>query len=97
MSTMLSKRSFDSKGDLGLQVDVPYSQLSTIAINVAGRAEEALSSTVDHWLRNDLNASWEKLATAVEKCNHAILANKIRRIARIVVSGKFLTSSATYT
>ena len=91
---------FDSSKwkDLGLQVDVPNSKLSTIATNVAGKAdaqEEALISTVDYWLRNDEYASWEKLATAVEKCDYAVLANKIRRRVRIVVSGKFLTCSAT--
>ena len=91
---------FDSSNwrDLGVQVDVPHSQLSTIATYVAGKADaqkEALTSTVDYWLRNDLAASWEKLATAVEKCDHAVLANKIRRIVRIVVPGKFLTFSAT--
>ena len=83
---------------LGLQVDVPYDQLSTIATNVAGKADaqkEALLSTVDYWLRNDLTASWEKLATAVEKCDYAVLANEIRRSVGIVVSGKFLTCSAT--
>ena len=94
-------REFDNSKwrDLGLQVDVPHSQLSTIATNVAGKADaqkEALISTVDYWLRNDEYASWEKLATAVEKCDHAVLANKIRRRVRIVVPGKFLTCSATY-
>ena len=90
---------FDSSKwkDLGLQVDVPNSKLSTIATNVAGKADaqkEALISTVDYWLRNDLTASWEKLATAVEKCDYAVLANKIRSVG-IVVPGKFLTFSAT--
>ena len=89
---------FDSSKwrDLGLQVDVPHDQLSTIATNVAGKADaqkEALLSTVDYWLRNDLTSSWEKLATAVQKCDYAVLANKIRKSVRIVVSGKFLTCS----
>ena len=91
---------FDSSKwkNLGLRVDVPYDQLSTIATNVAGKADaqkEALISTVDYWLRNDEYASWEKLATAVEKCDYAVLANKIRRSVGIVVSGKYLTCSAT--
>ena len=84
---------------LGLQVDVPHSQLSTIATNVAGRADaqkEALISTVDYWLRNDTNASWEKLATAVEKCDHTVLANKIRKSVGIVVSGKITACTCSY-
>ena len=92
---------FDSSKwrDLGLQVDVSHSQLSTIATNVAGRADaqkEALISTVDCWLRNDMNASWEKLAIAVEKCDHAVHANKIRGSVGIVVSGKLTTCTCSY-
>ena len=92
---------FDSSKwrDLGLQVDVPHSRLSTIATNVAGRADaqkEALSSTVDYWLRNDLTASWEKLATAVEKCDHSVLANKIRGSVGIMVSGNLTAFTCSY-
>ena len=102
MNNVVKKLSgFDSSKwkDLGVQADVPHSQLSTIATNVAGRADaqkEALSSTVDYWLRNDLTASWEKLATAVEKCDHAVLANKIRRSVGIVVLGKLTACTCSY-
>ena len=83
---------FDSSNwsNLGLNLGVPQRQRNVIAANIAGKPHgqgEALTSVLDHWLRNDLEASWEKLASAVEVCSGVVLANKIRISVGITSSG----------
>ena len=36
-----------------------------------------LADIFEHWLNNDLEASWDKVADALEKCDHKILAYTI--------------------
>ena len=75
---------------LGINLGVPQHQRNSIAANIAGKPHgqgEALTSVLDFWLRNDLEASWEKLASAVEECSDVVLANKIRISVGITPSG----------
>ena len=37
-----------------------------------------LSHVLQHWLNNDPEASWSKLANALQSCNYRNLANIIR-------------------
>ena len=75
---------------LGINLGVPQHQRNSIAANIAGKPHgqgEALTSVLDFWLRNDLEASWEKLASAVEMSSGVVLANKIRISLGIPPSG----------
>ena len=86
----LSEFGSSNWSQLGLSLDVPQRQLNVIATNIAGKPHgqgEALTSVLDHWLRNDLEASWEKLASAVEMSSGVVLANKIRISVGIAPSG----------
>ena len=33
---------------------------------------------ITYWINNDGEASWEKLATALKKCDHTVMAKKIQ-------------------
>ena len=66
---------------LGGSLEVPFFKLNEFASFIAGRPTgqyDALAYTVDYWLNNDLDASWDKLASAVEKCGDAVRASSIR-------------------
>ena len=66
---------------------VPKRKLNEIAAEIAGRPHgqrHALSDVIDFWLKNDLSATWEKLAKAVEDCEDKTTAQKIRKHAGIL-------------
>ena len=63
--------------DLGLQLGLPDSTLATIAQHpdVDGRRRMMLSN----WLQSDLEATWEKLAAALDAIDKRVIAENIRR------------------
>ena len=82
-SVMKQLSNFDptSWRDLGTKLQLPPHKLNAIAAGIAGKPHgqnEALTNVVDFWLKNDLEASWEKLAMAVEECGDAVRARNIR-------------------
>ena len=67
---------------LGSSLQVPFHKLNEFASVTSGKPtgqHEALTYVINHWLNNDLRASWEKLALAVEECGDALGANTIRQ------------------
>lgn len=79
---------------LGTSLQVPPHRLNEITATTAFKPHgqnEALTSVVDYWIKNDLTASWEKLAMAVEQCEDGIRAYNIR-----VYAGLIAQSSGVY-
>jgi hypothetical protein len=70
--------------DLGLLLGLPESTLASIATHpdVEGHRRMMLSE----WLQFDPEASWEKLATALEKLGKNAIAANVRR-EFVIVSG----------
>ena len=63
--------------ELGLQLGLPDATLASIAAHpdIEGRGRMMLSK----WLQYDTKASWEKLATALNKIGKNVIAANIRR------------------
>ena len=63
---------------LGLLLDVPAGRIQTFITNRPHNADGVLMDVITYWNDNDGEASWDRLATALEKCGHAVMAKKIR-------------------
>ena len=65
---------------LGVQLEIPSSTLSTIEINHPRDALRCMTEVINRWLQNAPDCSWTKLAQAVEAMGvHAALAEKLRQ------------------
>ena len=62
---------------LGVFLDVPQERLLTFAVNNPNNADGVLMDVITYWIDND-KASWDRLATALEECGHAVMAKKIQ-------------------
>ena len=62
---------------LGVFLDVPQERLDTFAVNNPNNADGVLMDVITYWIDNDGEASWDRLATALEKCGHAVIAKKV--------------------
>ena len=65
--------------NIGTSLGVMPYKLEEIRINRRGDVQECKFSLIDHWLRTDVDASWEKLASALDEANEIICAGHIRR------------------
>ena len=63
---------------VGLSLGIKSYQLEEIRINRMGDAMHCKLSMLDSWLRGDVEASWSKLAGALEESNHSFIADRIR-------------------
>ena len=63
--------------ELGLALGIKNYVLHNIRSNRRGQVLLQLADIFEHWLNNDLEASWDKVADALEKCDHKILAYNI--------------------
>ena len=66
--------------ELGLALDIKKYVLHNILSNRRGQVTLQLADIFEHWLNNDLEASWDKVADALEKCGYKKLA--------YIISGK---------
>ena len=75
---------------LGQQL-IEYGTLATIRANRHGDSHHCMSDTIFQWLKNDLEASWEKLAKAVAMVKEygETTADRVRGKAGIVHTGMF--------
>ena len=64
--------------ELGLQLNVQLNIIKGIESDCQD-AQSTLSHVLQHWLNNDVEASWSKLADALQSCNFRNLANIIRK------------------
>ena len=58
-------------------LDVPQGRFSTFETNHPNNADRVLIDVITYWIDNK-EASWDKLATALEECDHAMMAKKIQ-------------------
>ena len=70
---------------LGENLGIPDYIIKTLEHDAKGDSSSFFSEVINHWLNNDDEQSWEKLADAVERCRYRIIANEIRK--------KFITST----
>lgn len=63
---------------VGLVLDISSTKLHEIRANRMNNGALCKISMADTWLRSDVNASWEKLADALDKTNNSIQAETIR-------------------
>ena len=68
----------DKARELGVNLDVPPGRLSTFEANRPNNANGVLMDVITYWIDNNRQASWDRLATALEECDHAVIAKKIQ-------------------
>ena len=64
-------------GELGTFLDIEQGRIDTLRTDNVGNANNLLTAIIVEWLRNDKEKSWGKLADAVRRCSHSLLADKI--------------------
>ena len=65
--------------DLGLWLKVPVGTLDTIEQNRGGDVKRCKEKVLDYWIKNDMTASWETLANAIESMGgNTVLVQEIR-------------------
>ena len=63
---------------LGIKLGIESSDVTRI-LQDAGGTERQKTGILDHWLKNDLNASWATLVKALKQINHGVLAEKLAK------------------
>ena len=82
---VLAEHDFDNScwWMLGLRLGLKNSALQGIAADHGGNSRpnaqtHALTDILSRWMRQDVQASWEKLVTALKKCGHTVIANQLK-------------------
>jgi hypothetical protein len=63
---------------VGLELNISATKLHEIRANRMNNGPLCKISMADTWLRSDVNASWEKLADALDATNNSAQADAIR-------------------
>ena len=64
----------------GTMLDVPYYELKKIeSSNSKGSVERCKIEILQYWLDNNIDASWKKIARALEQVNQLVLAATIKQ------------------
>ena len=63
--------------ELGVYLDVPQGRLSNFETDHPNNAVSVLMDVINYWIKNK-EASQDKLATALKRCDHAMMAKKIQ-------------------
>ena len=66
-------------GLLGEYFDIPSAIIETLKHDSNGDSIKFFSDVINHWLRNDPEKSWSKLADAIHVCDYKLLADRIRK------------------
>lgn len=64
---------------LGLHLNVPKHKLDEFLLTHPHNLTQIKLSLISHWIRNDLEPSWRKLADALDRAEHRRLGEKIRK------------------
>ena len=64
---------------LGIKLGIEAADVKRILQDAGSTTERQKSGILDHWLRNDFNASWPTLVKALEKMDHKRLAEKLEK------------------
>ena len=83
IKNLLKQQGFSSAdaGKLGLELDEVSSQvIETIKHDhggIGGNWDSIFHAIINHWLNNDVEKSWNKLAKALINCDYKVIANFI--------------------
>ena len=64
--------------EIGTELNIPPAAINNIERNKRGNVNMCTLGLIDHWLRTDIEATWEKLAQALENLNENDVAADIR-------------------
>ena len=77
--------------DLGLYLGLSYSDLMIIEENYPQDDEQHLKECLAKWLRDDNEATWDKLAIAVNEVGETSVATYI---SEIIINNKLIINTA---
>ena len=75
---VLALREVTNWHSVGVALEIKPYKLEEIRLNRMNDVQQCKFSLIDHWLRTDLEASWRKLASALDEAGEHTSANKIR-------------------
>ncbi len=64
--------------EVGNELDITPAMINNISRNKSGDVNRCTLGLIDHWLRTDIRATWEKLAQALERLSENEIAADIR-------------------
>ena len=64
---------------LGIKLGIQAADVKRILQDAGSTTERQKSGILDHWLKNDFNASWSTLVKALEKMDHKRLAQRLEK------------------
>lgn len=71
---------------LGINLGITPARVTIILKEADGNIGRQKSEILTHWLENDLDASWVKLAQTLRKIDHVRLANSLENKSRGIYS-----------
>lgn len=71
---------------LGINLGITPARVTIILKEADGNIDRQKSEILTHWLKNDLDASWVKLAQTLRKIDHVRLANSLENKSRGIYS-----------
>ena len=75
---VLALREVTNWHSVGVALEIKPYKLEEIHLNQMNDVQQCKFSLIDHWLRTDLEASWRKLASALDEAGELASANRIR-------------------
>ena len=75
---VLALREVTNWRSVGVALEIKPYKLEEIRLNRMNDVQQCKFSLIDHWLRTDLEASWRKLASALDEAGEHTSANRIR-------------------
>ena len=75
---VLALREVTNWHSVGVALEIKPYKLEEIRLNRLNDVQQCKFSLIDHWLRTDLEASWRKLASALDEAGEHTSANRIR-------------------
>ena len=64
---------------LGIKLGIESSDVTRIIQDAGSTTEKQKTGILDHWLKNDLNASWPTLVKSLKEMDHGRLAEKLEK------------------
>ena len=64
---------------LGINLGINPAQVTILLKNATGDIERQKSNVLEHWLNNDLEASWPTLVKTLRNINHVALGDRLEK------------------
>ena len=72
---------------LGINLGINPAQVTILLKNATGDIERQKSNVLEHWLNNDLDASWPTLVKTLRNINHVALGDRLeKKYAKVAVT-----------